>query len=86
MSRPDIPVLKQDLAIFNDGPCLYDMGDTARMRKRIYHALYYHNQGWQELSTSDVYKLRSMLARIKGYEDWYNRELTDAIDNMLAAL
>ena len=70
MAKPNIPALFQELARFDDGPLAYSQADTKALRQRIYHALYYDDQGWHKIDFVDHVRLARGLARINSLADY----------------
>ena len=69
MSKPNVPALLADLEVFDQGPLAFDLDECKALRQRIYHALYYDDQGWHKLDFVVHVHLARMLARIRGIED-----------------
>ena len=68
MSAPDLTALKQDITSFDADPYEYSLADAKALRKRIYHAMYYDDQGWRKMDTLDHAQLARAIVRIKSIE------------------
>jgi hypothetical protein len=79
MPRPNIPQLLEDLRYFDACPLTFGVYECQNLRKRIYHAYYYHNKGWQPLSDSTMRRLTSMNVRIKSIESYLSKEAATSL-------
>ena len=69
MPRPNLAQIKTDIAAFDDGPLAFTLDECKALRKRIYHALYYDDQGWQKMDMIDHVRLARATVRIKSIEE-----------------
>lgn len=70
MPRPDLTQLKADIAAFDDGPLAFSLDECKALRKRIYHALWYDDQGIQKMDMIDHVRLTRAIVRIKSIEEY----------------
>ena len=68
MPRPNLTELKAQITAFDLEPLMYDINDAKALRKEIYHAMYYDDQGWQKMDMLDHVGLARALVRIKSIE------------------
>ena len=70
MPRPNLAELQAQIAAFDASPLMYfiDINDAKALRKEIYHAMYYDDQGWQKMDMLDHVNLARALVRIKSIE------------------
>ena len=68
MPRPNLTELKEAIAAFDTGPLDFSVPEAKALRKEIYHAMYYDDQGWQKMNISDHIGLARALMRIKSIE------------------
>ena len=68
MPAPNLADIQSAIAAFDKGPLGYSLPEAKDLRKLIYHAMYYDDQGWQKLSYIDRVRLTRAIVRIKSIE------------------